>query len=106
MKKEEILAKSREENKDKDMYSEEVAKIAGRVSSLVASAVTLFVYLFELFTTGKSNLAIYSIVFSIFATTSIIRYIKLKEKKDLICSIIYSVNFVALIIGHIYIRLA
>ena len=62
MKKEEILEKSRNENKNKDMYAIEVESKACKYAALALIILATIYYCFEIFTGKGSNPAFYSMI--------------------------------------------
>lgn len=102
MTKEEILEKSRGENKDCDIFEKEVLKEAGNVGAGVAAAVSsIFVAL--QFILGKGfNYSLYAIVFSVLAATFIVKAVRLKRKHEIALAFLYSAAAVGFSCAHIY----
>ena len=101
MNKEDILAKSRKENKNKDVAELEViyqaSSIAGRVGLLVCCVIAVLEVIFL----GRPNLSTWAIYFSILAALMIVKCIKLRRRHELWVAILYSVCFAAFFIAYI-----
>ena len=89
MNKENILASSRRENKNRDLAEMEVTaqagNIAGRVGATVCVVLTL---IFRIFT-KTYFLSPWVVYFSILTTHTLVKYARLKRKTDLILAILY-----------------
>lgn len=105
MNKEEILAKSREENKDKDLYEMSVDAKAGRVAFIAAEIVTAILILLELVFTGEFNLKLLIIDATLEAAYNIYKAIKLPNQSTIftaiICSLIDIVFIILVVMGLI-----
>ena len=101
MNKEDILAKSRKENKNKDIAELEVidqaSKIAGRVGMLVCCIIAILEVIFL----GKPNLSTWAIYFSILAALMIVKYIRLRRRHELWITVLYSACFALFFLGYI-----
>ena len=84
MNRDEILAKSREENKNHDEMMLDILKKAGEASSQIGLAV-----------------AAICIYFSIEASKNLVMYAKLKEKKQLLMGLLMSVVGIALFVANL-----
>ena len=102
MNKDEILAKSRAENKNKDVYEQEVLKQASRSAVVVQMALATVFFVTQIFAGGGINWGLWALVFSVNMTTCWAKYIKLHRKNELAKAIIYTI-LVAVMSGyHIY----
>ena len=79
MNKDEILAKSRAENRNKDVYEQEVMALA-----------TLF-FAIQIFVGKGTNWGLWALVFSANMTISWVKYIKLHRKYELGIAIAYTI---------------
>ena len=91
MDKEEILEKSRAENKNKDIYEQEVLKQANTSVVLVMSVLAAVFFVVQIFVGGGMNWGMWALVFSASMTTFWVKYIKLRRKHDLVMAIAYTV---------------
>ena len=90
MNRDEILAKSREENKNHDEMMLDVLKKAGEASSQIGLAVAAILFGVEAFFYNSYNYGILCIYFSIEASKNLVMYSKLKEKKQLLMGLLMS----------------
>lgn len=102
MNKEDILAKSRKENKDKDLYEAEVNSNAATIGSITATVLATVFFVVQHLLGGGWNLALYAVIVGIGATTFVTKAIFLKRKMDIILAIIFSLATLMLSIIHIY----
>lgn len=99
MNKDEVLAKSRAENKNKDVYEQEVLKQASR-SAVVVQMVLATIFFVTQILVGKGiNWGLWALVFSTSMTINWVKYIKLRHKQELITAIVYTV-FVSVMSGY------
>ena len=90
MEKDEILAKSRAENKSWDLYTQEIQTAATSVSSFVALFLaTVFVIVQTIMGNGI-NVGLYAICTSAGATQFIVKAVYLKRKHDIVLTLIYA----------------
>lgn len=102
MNKDEILAKSRAENKNKDVYEQEVLKQASTSAVIVMMVLATIFFVAQIFVGGGMNWGIWALVFSANMTAFWVKYIKLRRKHELVMAIIYTI-FVSVMSGyHIY----
>ena len=89
MNKEKILESSRKENKNRDLVELEVAARAGHIAGRVGAAVCVVLSLVVRLLTDSYLLSPWIIYFSIIATHSLVKYVKLRRKTDLVLSFVY-----------------
>ena len=99
MNKEEILAKSREENKDKDLYAIEVMKKGSYIDILTAIITISILFVTEILVCGSTNYGLWAILTAINSSSNLYRGIKLKEKSKIIMGIIWAVATILLMIA-------
>ncbi|MDD2427586.1 MAG: DUF6442 family protein, partial [Eubacteriales bacterium] len=63
MNKEEILAKSRAENKNQDVFAKEVSRIGGNVAAAVAAILATIFFVIQILVGSGTNYGLYAIVF-------------------------------------------
>lgn len=102
MNKDDILEKSREENRNRDLYTESVYLSASTVSSFVALFLTTVFFVLNALINDIFNWGLYAIVVSFGATTFTVRAIHMKCKRDIIFAIIYSGATLVLTVIYIY----
>lgn len=102
MNKEEILAKSRTENKNKDIYEQEILKQSYACATKVMLIIALVFFVVQMIVGGGMNWGIWAIAYSVHATRSWVRYIKLRKKNDLCFAIAFTIFVVIASAFHIY----
>ena len=90
MNKDEILEKSRAENKNKDVYEQEVLKQASRSAVVVQMALATLFFVTQIFAGGGVNWGLWAIVFSASMTINWVKYIKLHRKSELVIAVAYT----------------
>lgn len=101
MKRDEVLAISREEYKYHDEMMVDIFKKAGEVSSQIGLAVAAILFGIEAFFFNSFNYGILSIYFSIEATKELVKYAKLKERKQLLVGILMAIIGIALFVASL-----
>lgn len=101
MKRDEVLARSREEYKYHDEMMVDIFKKAGEVSSQIGLAVAAILFGIEAFFFNSFNYGILSIYFSIEATKELVKYVKLKERKQLLVGILMAIIGIALFVASL-----
>lgn len=94
MRKEDVLEKSRSENKRMDEFELAVIASAGKLAAKVGMTVCCLVSVLQVIFIGTINYESWTIYFSILGTISIVKYVKLRQKIELAMSIVYSVIFI------------
>lgn len=101
MTREEILAKSREENKDTDMVAEESAIKAGNAAVIGAAVVAGILYAVQIICGGGVNLALWAVVISIMAVYYLVMFTKMRKGMHLLIAVLCTVMMLVLSAGHI-----
>ena len=101
MKRDEVLARSHEEYKYHDEMMVDIFKKAGEVSSQIGLAVAAILFGIEAFFFNSFNYGILSIYFSIEATKELVKYAKLKERKQLLMGILMAIIGIALFVANL-----
>ena len=101
MKRDEVLARSREEYKHNDEMIVDIFKKAAEVSSQIGLAVAAILFGIEAFFFNSYNYGILSIYFSIEATKELVKYAKLKERKQLLMGILMAIIGIALFVANL-----
>lgn len=94
MNKEDILEKSRKENKGNDEMERFVLSEAGKLASRVGMLVCCLVSLLQVVFTGRVSYESWMIYFSILGTLFVVKYLKLRQKHELWIAILYCSLFV------------
>lgn len=102
MDRDEILAKSRAENKNQDVYEQEILKLAGKTAVVVQMILAAVFFAVQAITGGGINWGLWALVVSADMTLSWVKYVKLRRKPELAIAIVYTI-VVSLMSGyHIY----
>ena len=99
MNKDEILAKSRAEHKNRDVYEQEVLKQASRSAVVVQMALATLFFVTQIFTGGGVNWGLWALVFSASMTINWVKYIKLHRKYELLIAVAYTI-LVSIMTGY------
>lgn len=83
MNRDEILAKSRAENKNQDVYEQEVLKQASRSAVVVQMAFAALFFVTQIFVGEGINYGLWALIFSANMTIYWVKYMKLHLKHDL-----------------------
>lgn len=102
MDREEILSRSRAENKNKDLYGQEISKLAGSVTVTVMLIIAAVFFIVQMLAGGGLNFGLWALVFSGDAATHWVRYIKLRIKGELLAALLYTAIVLAMSGYHIY----
>ncbi|MGX7167978.1 DUF6442 family protein [Facklamia hominis] len=101
MERDEILARSREEYKHHDEMMVDTLKKAGESSSQIGLIVVAILFGIEAFFFNSFNYGILSIYFSIEATRELVKYVNLKERKQLMMGTLMAILGIALFVAHL-----
>lgn len=101
MDKEEILKKSREENKNMDVYDLEVQRDGRNIGAVVAVILAFVFFVIQLCTGGGKNYALFAIAASVFSSTFIVKAVKRKRKHEIVVALFYTIATVLFSILHI-----
>lgn len=102
MKKEEILARSRSENKNRDIYEQEVLKQGGGVAIFVAMILASIFVIAQMVLGGGFNYGLYAIVFAFPTTAFWVKWFRIKQRHELIMAVCYTVIVIVFSVYHIY----
>ena len=102
MNKEEILEKSRMENKNQDIFEKEVMKEGGNIGAIVAMILATIFFVIQIFVGGGMNYGLYAVVFSIFASGFVVKAIRLKRKHEIFVAFMYVIAVLLFSVAHIY----
>lgn len=102
MNKEEILAKSRAENKNKDVYEQEVLKQASKGAVIVQLVLAAVFAVTQILVGGGLNWGLWALVFSANMTTFWVKYMKLRRNHELLMAVVYTILVSVMSGYHIY----
>ena len=101
MNKEEILAKSKQENRGQDIANLEAAKSAMQIGWTVVICLLAAVSVVDAIVLGRLN---YECFFALMAGSCVIfavKYVKMRKKHELVLALLYAAAAVAFLIGWI-----
>ena len=99
---EEILARSRSENKGKDLFEMEVQAKAGIWGACAAAVLAALFFTVQIVVGGGTNFGLFAIVFSTNAIGYTIKAIRMKRKNDITFATIHTIATLLFSIVHIY----
>ena len=102
MNQDEILAKSRAENKNKDVYEQEILKQASESAVVVQMVLATIFFVTPILVDNGTNWGLWALVLSANMTIYWVKYIKLHRKFDLLMAIIYTILVSVMSGYHIY----
>lgn len=101
MDKDEILERSRKEHKDRDFVEDEALALASKTAVWVGTIVCgLLTILQAVFQSGVLY-GIWTLMFSILATTSLVKFSRLRKRYDLIGGLCYLVSAIFFFVWHL-----
>ncbi|WP_430522302.1 DUF6442 family protein [Paenibacillus brevis] len=101
MNREEILSRSRKENKEQDLYKIEVQVQAGNIGSQTATLLATFFFVTEALIGKGFDFGLYAIILSVFAASFIFKAIRLKYRKEIILATVFTLATLILSTAHI-----
>lgn len=102
MNKEEILAKSRAENKNQDIYEKEVLKLAAKVSSNILMLLVILFLILQIIAGNGINYGLLALDASVSMSTHWVKFLNLKKKEELYFAIAETLFVIAFSAAHIY----
>lgn len=94
MEKEDILAISRRENKNRDLAEAEISAQAGSIASRIGAGTCCFVSVLFVWAANTMLFSPWIIYFSILGTHYLVRFVKAKRKTDLTITVLYFAMFI------------
>ena len=102
MNREEILAKSRAENQNRDIYEKEVLKRGQAAASVVLVSFSTLFFILQILAGGGINYGLYVMVFSAQTAVFWVRYRYFRRRQDLFFALAESGFVIALTVAHLY----
>lgn len=106
MEKEEILAKSRAENKNADLFQHELNMQAYSYAALASWILATLFFVIQIISGKGINWGLYAIAFSGNAASAWVKYVKLRNRRDLLHAILITLFVLVTSACHIYDLLA
>lgn len=102
MEKDQILEKSRKENKNQDIYEKEILKEGRNIGAATAGILATIFFVIQILTGGGINYGLYAVVFSIPAAAFTVKAFRMKKKHEIFIAAIYIIFVLLLSASHIY----
>lgn len=102
MNREEILEKSRIENKNQDIYEKEILRRGQSVGALAAGILATIFFIIQIFTGGGMNYGLYAVVFVIPAGSFTVKAVNLKRRHEILVAACYWLMVLLCSGAHIY----
>lgn len=101
MNREEVLERSRHENKNQDVYEKEVVKEGANAGAITAALLATVLFATQIFLERGANFALYAVALSIPAATFIVKAIRLRRRHEIVVAILYAAGTLAFSAAHI-----
>lgn len=101
MDREEILEKSRKENKNKDIAELEVINQASTLAVRIGILVCCLISVAEVIATDQVNYACWMIYFSMLAAIFSVKCIKLRRKHEILLTIFFLLCFLIMVVCYV-----
>lgn len=102
MRKEEILERSRNENRNADLYEKEVLIQAGNMGGGVGAITCAVLFVAQVLLGGGTNCGLWAVMISIQAATFAVKAVKLRRKHEIVLAIVDTLLALALAALHIH----
>lgn len=97
MEREELLEQSRKQNKNVDLYEQQVIAKGGNIGFSIGVFLAALFYAVENIVTGKPNFGVIAVWTAMEAGMFIYKYVKLKKSHELVFAIIFTLCSLAFI---------
>lgn len=101
MDKDEILERSRKEHRDRDFVEDEALAQASKLAITVGAVVCGLLTILQAVVQSSAVYGIWTLMFSILATTSLVKFAKLRKRYDLIGGLSYLVSAIFFFVWHL-----
>ena len=101
MTREEILAMSRQENKNKDLVAYEIEKQAGNAASITGAILCGILYLVQLSNGAGANLALWAVIVAMQAACYTVKAIRLRQKMHILLAVLTAILALLLSTAHL-----
>lgn len=91
MDKDAVLAKSRAENKNSDMYEQEILKQANSNAIVVQTVLAAVFFMTQILVKSEINWGLWALVLSTSMTTFWVKYKRLNRRHELMVAIVYTI---------------
>ena len=101
MNKEEILERSRKENKNQDVFEKDIIIKSNRYACIASAILATLFLVVQIFTGGGINYGLYAVVFSMPMAGFWFKYLMLHKKHELLVAICYTAGVFLFAAAHI-----
>ena len=101
MDKDEILERSRKENKDMDLVELEVNNKANMIANLVGVMVCAALTLIHAIVRDGIDTSAWTVMFSILSAIMLVKYAKLRRGHELVVGLLYLVSAICFFLGYL-----
>lgn len=101
MNREEILERSRKENRNRDFYGQELMKQGDRITTIAMVIFATILMAVQIFIEGSINYGLYALIFLRSAVTYWVMWTKLRRRTDLMGALRYTILILIFAMGHI-----
>lgn len=98
----EILEKSRKENRNQDIYEREIIRLGGNTGAIAAVCLATLFFVLQIFLGGGMNYGLYAVAFSIPAAAFTVKAVKLKRRHEILLACTYLLLVGLCTAAHIY----
>lgn len=102
MDKDAVLAKSRAENKNRDMYEQEILKQANSNAIVIQTVLAAVFFMTQILVKSEINWGLWALVLSASMTTFWVKYKRLHRRHELIVAVVYTILVVIMSGYYIY----
>lgn len=102
MEKNEILEKSRLENKSEDLYEKEVLIEGGNIGAIAAFILATIFFCIQIFLGKGMNYGLYAVAFVILSARFTVKAVKLKRKHEILVATLYWIVTLMFSIAFVY----
>lgn len=105
MDRDEILKRSREENKDRDLVELEVLHKANNAALSVSMLICALVSVLHAIFRDSVNYAVWTVMFGMMATIMLVKYAKLRRRHELLLGLLYGGFCVCFFVFYLHFEL-
>lgn len=102
MNKDEILEKSRRENKKQDEFDKQVLLEGSRAGIVVAAILATIFMLVQILMDGGINYGMYGMLFAMLASMSVVKAVRMKRKHEIALAVFHTGFALLLCLAHLY----
>lgn len=102
MDRDEVLAKSRAENRDKDVFEKEVLQEGGNIGGIAASILALIFFVVRLAAGGGLDYGMWAVVIASLGASFVVKAVRLRRRHEMAVAAGYVLLALALSAAHIY----